>query len=671
MRSSQSFFSVQRLYRFRVRTLLMGGFGVVAALMVAVGAYQIWSLHVTQSQSEAMYETVVVPLSDFSEMNRTFQQERLHLQDMILAQTGDERQRHNRQLTGLSARLDSLRQEFEATIASADMRAAYDSFESTYQAYAVERDRVREAAQRGAPDRAVTEMLQGTAGPAARAVSHTLDDIEDLKERTGQRRNAESLAAAQWAWWMGSGGLVFGALLALGIGGVVMHVVRSSVRRVVDATQQVADGDLSARLDQTSDNAFGRLAGNFNAMVEQIRQSKRDLEAEKASVERRVQEATTELKAQKAELDHRVDQLLEAMDRFADGDLTVQVHLADDAANNAPVDASADAARSEQNAKIARLFDGFNRAVAALREMVGAVGRAATASASTAEQIDASSTQLASSAEEQSAQAEEVAAAVEEMNRTITQNARSTQATAEAASTSRAEAREGRSVVAETSDTIGQMADVIATSVSAVESLADTSEQVGQIVKTIDEIAEQTNLLALNAAIEAARAGEHGKGFAVVAEEVRDLAERTAEATGEVARMIDQVQAETTEAVGTIQDGRRYVEESLQRAERTGEALESIVEATDRVESQIDEMAAAAEEQSATSEEMARSVQSISTVAQESAASVTQVSSAAAELGRLTETLQQRVRQFDLGAAATTAGDGLAGDRVPAPQVHG
>ena len=341
-------------------------------------------------------------------------------------------------------------------------------------------------------------------------------------------------------------------------------------------------------------------------------------------------QAEEKLAAREERLSESIGRMLTAMDRFADGDLTVRVP-------------------TNQDGKIGDLFEGFNRATAALQQMLQEVDEAVASTAGSAEQISASSEQLAASTEEQSAQSSEVAAAVEQMTQTISQNAASTQTTADVAQRGRADAREGQAVVNETITKIREMADVMATSVETVESLAASSEEIGQIVETIDAIADQTNLLALNAAIEAARAGEHGKGFAVVAEEVRELAERTAEATGEVAEMIDQVQAETDEAVTAIQEGQDQVEESLELAGQTDEALSDIVDGTEKVETHVDEIAAASEEQSVTSEQISRSVQSISTVAQESAVAVTQISESSTTLEHLTTQLQERIHRFQLG----------------------
>ena len=129
------------------------------------------------------------------------------------------------------------------------------------------------------------------------------------------------------------------------------------------------------------------------------------------------------------------------------------------------------------------------------------------------------------------------------MTRTVLENSKNATYTAEVAKKNGAVAKEGGSVVEQTIKKIRDIAEVVQKSAATVEQLGKSTQQIGEIILVIDDIADQTNLLALNAAIEAARAGEEGRGFAVVADEVRKLAERTTQATKQIAAMIKNVQA--------------------------------------------------------------------------------------------------------------------------------
>jgi len=178
--------------------------------------------------------------------------------------------------------------------------------------------------------------------------------------------------------------------------------------------------------------------------------------------------------------------------------------------------------------------------------------------------------------------------------------------------------------------------------------LGDSSKQIGEIISVIDDIADQTNLLALNAAIEAARAGEQGRGFAVVADEVRKLAERTTEATKQIASMIKGIQGETEQAVVAMNQGTHEVQSGIEYADRAGESLNSILSSTQELLDMINQIAAASEEQSATSEQISKNVMSISKVTAESTQRVEDVARTSDELARLTEHLRDLMGNFQV-----------------------
>ena len=281
----------------------------------------------------------------------------------------------------------------------------------------------------------------------------------------------------------------------------------------------------------------------------------------------------------------------------------------------------------------------FNLFADKLQGLIRRVAETTEKVASASVQLRLNSERIATGAEEVAAQASTVATAGEEMAATSGDIAQNCSLAAGGSQQASVAAVSGAQVVYETIRVMNSIAERVRTTAQSVENLGSRSEQIGEIIGTIEDIADQTNLLALNAAIEAARAGEHGRGFAVVADEVRALAERTTKATKEIGEMIRTIQHETQTAVKAMEIGVGEVAKGSEKAADSGKALEKILEQINDVTMQINQVATAAEEQTATTAEISNNMHQITDVvaqtsrgAQESAASATQLSGLAEEL---------------------------------------
>ncbi|QWV95621.1 methyl-accepting chemotaxis protein [Geomonas oryzisoli] len=324
-----------------------------------------------------------------------------------------------------------------------------------------------------------------------------------------------------------------------------------------------------------------------------------------------------------------VAELIAANDRLADNDLTVSIPLTG-------------------NDELGHLAESTRKVVDNLRAMLGRVSESSSEIASASHQLKATAEQIATGAEELASQTGSVAVASEEMAATSSDIAQNCVRAAEASRQSSASADQGGQVVQETIAGMVRIAERVRESAGTVESLGARSEQIGDIIATIEDIADQTNLLALNAAIEAARAGEQGRGFAVVADEVRALAERTTRATKEIGNMIKAIQDETKAAVSAMEEGVVEVEKGTQSSQQSGEALQMILQQIGEVTMQVNQIATAAEEQTATTSEITMNVQQVTDVVQHTARGANETAAAASQLAQNAQTLESLVRQFRL-----------------------
>jgi len=395
----------------------------------------------------------------------------------------------------------------------------------------------------------------------------------------------------------------------------------------------ISKGNIPAKITDNYNGDFNNLKNNLNTCVEAVNALVADAGLlVKAAVEGRLQ---TRADASKHNGDFRkivqgvndtldavigpVNEAAQVLEKVAARDLTARM-------------------LGNYAGDLAKIKNSLNLAVENLEQAMGQVGEATQQVASASGQISSGSQSLAQGANEQASSLEEVSASLEEMSSMTRQNADNALAAKNLAGEADSNAKVGTEAMARMSRSINK--------------IKESSDQTAKIVKTIDEIAMQTNLLALNAAVEAARAGEAGRGFAVVAEEVRNLAQRSAQAAKNTADMIG-------ESV-------KNAEEGVKISDEVSVSFEKIAQSSKKVNDLIAEIAAASKEQSTGIKEVNDAVGQMDKVTQQNAANAEESASASEELSSQAQELQAMVAQFKITGGNSTRPKTIAHAKRPA-----
>jgi methyl-accepting chemotaxis protein len=325
-----------------------------------------------------------------------------------------------------------------------------------------------------------------------------------------------------------------------------------------------------------------------------------------AEAERRRNQEMAEAAAQ--EQAKVMEIIADGLNRLADGDLTYRLD-------------------QDIPASYKRLQDDFNGAVTQLEETMRTIVHAASSIGAGSDEIASASDDLSRRTEQQAASLEETAAALDEITATVRRSSSGAQEAAKVVGSTRGDAE--RSSV------------VVRNAVDAMNEIEKSSQEISQIIGVIDEIAFQTNLLALNAGVEAARAGEAGRGFAVVAQEVRALAQRSADAAKEIKTLISTSSQQVNQGVSMVG--------------QTGEALQAIVSKVGEIDALVGEIAASGQEQATGLNQVNAAVNQMDQTVQQNAAMVEQSTAAAHSLKGEAGNLLKMIGRFRVGGAQATA----------------
>jgi twitching motility protein PilJ len=323
--------------------------------------------------------------------------------------------------------------------------------------------------------------------------------------------------------------------------------------------------------------------------------------------------------------------LLDEMGNLADGDLTIQPEVTEQITG--------------------AIADSINFAVKEMRNLVTRIKAAAQQVAVASERSRQTANELTQAATRQAAQITDTTERMREMSKRMEEMSATAGRSAEVAQSSVAIAKRGSAAVQNTIKGMDEMREQIQETAKRIKRLGESSQQIGEIVELINDIAEQTNILSLNAAIQAAMAGEAGRGFAVVADEVQRLAERSGEATKQIADLVKTIQADTNEAVTAMEQTTRGVVEGTRLADAAGQSLGEIESVSEQLSELIVNIARVAHQQSESATAVSQNMGQIQEATTLTSTGTRQTAESIGKLSELARELQASVAGFKLPAA--------------------
>ena len=347
-------------------------------------------------------------------------------------------------------------------------------------------------------------------------------------------------------------------------------------------------------------------------------------------------EATAKVQAEQNERNQQaILRLLDEMGSLADGDLTVEATVTEDITGT--------------------IADSFNYAIEELRKLVATVNETAIMVDSAAKQTESTAGHMAKAADNQGREINAATESIVSMAASIEEVSGNAERSSDVARHSVEVAHKGGEAVRRTIDGMNAIRETIQETSKRIKRLGESSQEIGNIVELINDIAEQTNILALNASIQASMAGEAGRGFAVVADEVQRLAERSTNATKQIEVLVRTIQADTNEAVVSMERSTTDVVGGALLAENAGAALDEIEQVSNQIASLVQNISSSARQQAGSAADVTRRTTRLREISEQTGKATTATAAAIAKLSELASQLRKTVAGFTLPNEALQA----------------
>lgn len=409
---------------------------------------------------------------------------------------------------------------------------------------------------------------------------------------------------------------IIATLLALGIyllSRLITLSILQPIRRLTDASQKLAQGELQIHVPITTSDELGTLTSSFNDAAQQLRTNAERVELERIEQER---------------LQNNIGDFLDVTMDIAEGDLTRRGRVTEDVMGN--------------------VVDSINLMTEELGSVLKDVQNASNSVATGSGTMMASTRRMTQGTEQVVEEAGRVSQQMQGLITDIRRMAQSAQQSAETARLALEASQQGQSAVTDTLEGMQTIRREVQTISKRIKGLGDRSLEIQEIVDTISQIADQTNLLAVNASIEAVGAGEAGSRFAIVADEVRKLADTSSQATGRIATLIKSIQTEVQDVIVNVEESTREVEQGYRVAGTAGERLREIGTLTEQSAQLAEQISAATSEQVRDVEQMGQAVQQITEISDQAGQAVREGEAVAEQLQQLAQQLNGSLRRFRL-----------------------